>query len=119
MTSLIHALKSFQNGVCSKEELFDEVDQILKSGRANEAWLLKTLYEENTKVPLPEDVHGEVQGKIKKAAEVKNHPLDGDPAEVGGLPGVDQDESRTRLATSLFLNSSSSNEAGDAQAWPA
>ena len=119
MTSLIHALKSFQNGVCSKEELFDEVDQILKSERANEAWLLKTLNEENTKVPLPEDVHGEVQGKIKKAAEVKNHPLDGDPAEVGGLPGVDQDESRTRLATSLFPNSSSSNGAGDALAWPA
>ena len=116
MTSLIHALRSFQNGACSREQLFDEVDEILKSGRANEVWLLKTLNEENTKVPLPEDVHGKVQGKIEKAAEAKNQTLNGNPvAGVNGHPGVDQDDSRTRLATSLFLNSSGSSAADDAK----
>ncbi len=115
MTSLIHALRSFQDGACSREQLFDEVDEILKSGRANEAWLLKTLNEENTKVPLPEDIHDKVQGKIEKAAEAKSQTLNGNPvAGINGHPGVDQDDSRTRLATSLFLNSSGSSEADDA-----
>ena len=85
MASLVHALKSFQSGSLSKEELFAEVDQILQGGRANEAWLLETLKEENTKIPLPEDVHEQVQDRIEKSAAVKSRTQSGETH--GGVEG--------------------------------
>jgi serine/threonine protein kinase len=113
MVSLVNALKSFQSGSLSREELFAEVDQMLRGGRVNESWLLKTLEEENTKVPLPEDVHHVVHNRIEKAAEIKQGEKSG-----GAVPGVDgdqfvdPDESRTRLATSLYLHEAGSSDAG-------
>ena len=113
MVSLVNALKSFQSGSLSREELFAEVDQMLRGGRVNESWLLKTLEEENTKVPLPEDVHDVVHNRIEKAAEIKQGEKSG-----GAVPGVDgdqfvdPDESRTRLATSLYLHEAGSSDAG-------
>jgi len=113
MVSLVNALKSFQSGSLSREELFAEVDQILRGGRVNESWLLKTLEEENTKVPLPEDVREVVHTRIEKAAEIKQGDKNG-----AALPGgdsdqfVDPDESRTRLATSLYLNEAGSSDVG-------
>jgi hypothetical protein len=113
MVSLVNALKSFQSGSLSREELFAEVDQMLRGGRVNESWLLKTLEEENTKVPLPEDVHDVVHNRIEKAAEIKQGETSG-----GAVPGVDgdqfvdPDESRTRLATSLYLHETGSSDAG-------
>ena len=113
MVSLVNALKSFQSGSLSREELFAEVDQILRGGRVNESWLLKTLEEENTKVPLPEDVREVVHTRIERAAEIKQGDNNG--ADLPGLDGdqfVDPDESRTRLATSLYLNETGSSDAG-------
>ena len=113
MVSLVNALKSFQSGSLSREELFAEVDHMLLGGRVNESWLLKTLEEENTKVPLPEDVHDVVHNRIEKAAEIKQGEKSG-----GAVPGVDgdqfvdPDESRTRLATSLYLHEAGSSDAG-------
>ncbi|MEN8762967.1 MAG: serine/threonine-protein kinase [Thiogranum sp.] len=109
MVSLVNALKSFQSGSLSREELFAEVDQILRGGRVNERWLLKTLEEENTKVPLPEDVREVVHTRIEQAAEIRQ----GD--KIGAVPPgvdrdqfVDPDESRTRLATSLYQHEAGS-----------
>jgi len=95
MASLVNVLQSFHSGSLSREKLFSEVDQILASDRVNETWLLETLKEENTKVPLPEDVHAAVRGKIEQAALRKRRPA---------VPADDADASRTRLATSLFIN---------------
>jgi len=104
MVSLVNVLKSFQSGSLSREELFAEVDQILRGERVNESWLLKTLQEENTKVPLPEDVREVVHNRIEKAAEVKYGEKNGGVAVVDDDQFVDPDESRTRLATSLYQN---------------
>ena len=117
MVSLVNALKSFQSGSLSREELFAEVDQILRGERVNESWLLKTLEEENTKVPLPEDVREVVHNRIERAAEVKNggrarQALSGADSEAS----VDPDQSRTRLATSLFLNASEAPSGGAGKA---
>jgi len=112
MVSLVNALKSFQSGSLSREELFAEVDQILRGGRVNESWLLKTLEEENTKVPLPADVREVVHTRIERAAEIKQGDNNG--ADLPGLDGdqfVDPDESRTRLATSLYLNETGTSDA--------
>jgi predicted Ser/Thr protein kinase len=114
MVSLVNALNSFQSGSLSREELFAEVDQMLQGRRVNESWLLKTLEEENTKVPLPEDVHEVVHNRIENAAEIKRGEKSG--GAVPGLDGdqsVDPDESRTRLATSLYLNEAGSSGAGE------
>jgi serine/threonine protein kinase len=93
MASLAHALRSFRSGALSGDELFAEVDRILEGDRANAKWLLETLDEENTKVPLPPDIHQAVRSRIEQAA--------------GGSAGfVDPDLSRTRLATSLFVSPS-------------
>ena len=108
MVSLVNALKSFQSGSLSREELFAEVDQILRGGRVNESWLLKTLEEENTKVPLPEDVREVVHNRIERSAAEKSGVV---PPEVDADHFVDPDESRTRLATSLYLNEAGSSGA--------
>ncbi len=105
MASLVHALKSFQSGSMSKEELFAEVDRILGAGRVNEVWLLETLKEENTRIALPEDVHEEVQARIARSAATKNVQQNlGQHGEGGGHQPIDPDDSRTRMATSLFVN---------------
>lgn len=112
MVSLVRALRSFQSGVLSKEDLFAEVDQILEGGRADEGVLLETLEEENTKVPLPDDVHHQVQGKIEKAAETRHMRNSEVPAAEDE---ADPDQSRTRLATSMFFNGTTSTDARDAK----
>jgi len=113
MVSLVNALNSFQSGSLSREELFAEVDRMLRGGRVNESWLLKTLEEENTKIPLPEDVREVVHNRIERAAEIKQGGKTGGAVpEVGGDPFVDPDESRTRLATSLYLHEARSTDAG-------
>jgi serine/threonine protein kinase len=121
MVSLVNALKSFQSGSLSREELFAQVDQILRGERVNESWLLKTLEEENTKVPLPEDVREVVHNRIERAAEVKNGEKNGGVASaLASDQLVDSDESRTRLATSLYLNEvGGSPQAGKAVRSPA
>jgi serine/threonine protein kinase len=87
----------------SRERLIDEVDRILAGGRANATWLLETLEEENTKVPLPADVHAEVRGRIEQAAQHREALNDDGPvAPAGQQSDEDPDASRTRLATSLF-----------------
>ena len=105
MVSLVNALKSFQSGSLSREELFAEVEQMLQGGRVNESWLLRTLEEENTKVPLPEDGCEVVHSRIERAAEIKQGKHSGG-AEPGldGNQFVDPDQSRTLLATSLYQN---------------
>jgi serine/threonine protein kinase len=109
MVSLVNALKSFQSGSLSREELFAEVDQILRGGRVNERWLLKTLEEENTKVPLPEDVREVVHTRIEQAAEIRQGDKIGAvPPGVDSDQFVDPDESRTRLATSLYQHEAGS-----------
>ncbi|MEA2078349.1 MAG: protein kinase [Pseudomonadota bacterium] len=113
MVSLVNVLRSFQTGSLSRDELFAEVDQILQGGRVNESWLLKTLEEENTKVPLPEDIREVVHNRIERAAEIKQGNKNGGvESGVNGDQFVDPDESRTRLATSLYLNEAGSSDAG-------
>jgi predicted Ser/Thr protein kinase len=98
MASFAHALRSFQSGALSQEQLFAEVDRILEDGRGDEAWLLETLDQENTKVPLPADVHEAVRGRIERAAGSKENAQAGSPE----VDSDDPDASRTRLATRFF-----------------
>lgn len=118
MPSLVHVIRSFQSGAMSRDELFAEVDLILQDGRANEAVLLETLDKENTKVPLPADVHERVQDKIAKAANSRE-PVQR-AAEHTGSPEInDPDNSRTRMATSLFVDdpAAESNGNNDVKDW--
>jgi len=112
MASLVRALRSFQSGSLSREELFAEVDHILEGGRSDEAILMETLEDENTKVPLPDDVHDQVQDKIEKAAATRNKM---NSAAMEGEGELDPDQSRTRLATSLFFNGAPASGADDAK----
>jgi predicted Ser/Thr protein kinase len=99
MASFAHALRSFRSGSLSQEQLYAEVDRILQDGRRDEGWLLETLDEENTKVPLPPSVHDAVKQRIERAAQDK-------AASAGeaqtGAGYADPDVSRTQLATRFF-----------------
>jgi serine/threonine protein kinase len=119
MVSLVNALRSFQSGALSREELFAEVDQILQGGRVNESWLLRTLEEENTKIPLPEDIRKVVHNRIEKAAEIKQvqtGAASGQEAEPDQF--VDPDSSQTMLATSLYVKEGGSEDTGKAKVSP-
>ena len=119
MVSLVNALRSFQSGALSREELFAEVDQILQGGRVNESWLLKTLEEENTKVPLPEDIRKVVHNRIEKAAEIKQakRGAGSEPVEESDEL-VDPDSSQTMLATSLYVREGGGQDSGKATVSP-
>lgn len=97
MASFAHALRSFRSGDLSPEEFIAEVDRILSSNRTDEAWLLETLDKEHTRVPLPKDVHDAVRRRIEDAAH--SRPAGG---ANSGDTVVEEDLSRTQLATSLF-----------------
>ncbi len=113
MVSLVNALRSFQSGALSREELYAEVDQILQNGRVNESWLLKTLEEENTKVPLPEDIREVVHSRIEKAAQIKEARQTRASEQAASDDRLtDPDASRTMLATSLYVNDGASADAG-------
>jgi predicted Ser/Thr protein kinase len=97
MASFAHALKSFSSGSLSQDELYAEVERILADGRGDETWLLETLDEENTRVPLPEEVHAAVKSRIEQAAADKRQK-----SQAGGDThdaAADPDISQTRLAT--------------------
>jgi serine/threonine protein kinase len=111
MASLVHVLRSFQSGALTEDELFSEVDNILESGRADEEYLLETLNEEDTKVPLPMDVHMQVQTRIEESAANKER------TSGNGMSADDPDHSRTQIATSLFLNTEPDAGAGETQEW--
>ena len=111
MASLAHVLRSFQSGTLTEDELFSEVDNILESGRADREYLLETLNEENTKVPLPGDVRRQVQTRIEESAGNKEQ------TSGNGMSADDPDHSRTKMATSLFHNSSPDAGAGKTQEW--
>ena len=119
MPSLVHVIRSFQSGSMSRDELFAKVDLILEDGRADEAVLLETLDKENTKVPLPADVHERMQEKIEKAAHGRE-PVQKSAEQTGAAEIDDADNSRTRLATSLFVSSppATSTGNGGAKDWP-
>ncbi len=115
MASLAQSIRSFRSGQLSREELFAEVDRILTAGRADETWLLQSLAEENTRTPLPSDIHDAVKQRIEFSAQNKQEHESGKEeadVEYGGF--VDPDQSRTLLATSVFnevRSSTSENQA--------
>ncbi len=115
MASFSHALRSFRSGALSQQQLFAELDRILEDGRGDEAWLLQTLDEENTKVPLPADVHQAVRNRIEQAAD-KRH-ADGQAPGADDDEFIDPDASRTRLATQFFADNSEASQAGNVAAF--
>ncbi len=94
MASLAQALRSFRSGALTREGLLAELERILADGRADGMWLLNALDEENTRLPLPPDVHDAVKRRIKQASN--------DVSPMSGHDVADQDVSRTHLATGLF-----------------
>ncbi len=109
MASFAHALRSYRSGALSQEQLFAEVDRILGDGRGDEAWLLRTLDDENTKLPLPAEVHQAVRSRIEQAADIKQRAQQA-PA-MAGEAFVDPDASRTHLATQFFASGSETAQA--------
>jgi predicted Ser/Thr protein kinase len=97
MASFAHALRSFSSGALSGDQLIAEVERILADGRGDETWLLETLDEEHTRMPLPVEVHAAVKRRIKESADAKRHGAEARVAVGGDF--VDADASRTRLAT--------------------
>jgi predicted Ser/Thr protein kinase len=97
MASFAHALKSFSSGTLSQDQLIAEVERILADGRGDETWLLETLEEEHTRVPLPREVHTAVKRRIEASADAKRQSAEARVATGGDL--VDPDVSRTHLAT--------------------
>jgi len=111
MASFAHALKSFRSGDLPQDELIAEVERILADGRGDETWLLETLDEEHTRVPLPAEVHAKVKHLIEQSAHAKRQGADGD-----GI--ADPDASRTCLATQLVGAGEQLQSAASAQAGP-
>jgi predicted Ser/Thr protein kinase len=71
MASFAHALRSFSSGSLSRDQLISEVERILTDGRSDENWMLETLAEEHTRVPLPAEVHAAVKRRIEESAKKK------------------------------------------------
>ena len=115
MASFSHALRSFRSGALSQQQLFAELDRILEDGRGDEAWLLQTLDEENTKVPLPADVHQAVRRRIEQAADKRRDDRQALRAEDDA--SIDPDASRTRLATQFFADNSEPPQTGNVAAF--
>jgi predicted Ser/Thr protein kinase len=99
MASFAHAVRSFHSGALSREEFLAEVDRILEGGRAQAGWLLKTLDEENTRTPLPPDVHSVVKTRLEMAARDSQANGGNGAGAHPDLQGDDPEPSRTRLAT--------------------
>lgn len=97
MASFAHALKSFSSGSLSQDQLYAEVERILADGRGDENWLLETLDEENTRVPLPAEVHAAVKSRIEQAAAEKR--LKQQAGGQGQEATADPDISHTHVAT--------------------
>ncbi|MGD8843337.1 MAG: serine/threonine-protein kinase, partial [Gammaproteobacteria bacterium] len=97
MASFAHALKSFSSGSLSQDQLYAEVERILADGRGDENWLLETLDEENTRVPLPAEVHAAVKSRIEQAAADKR--LKQRAGGQGPEATADFDISQTHVAT--------------------
>ncbi len=90
-----------------------EVERILADGRGDETWLLETLDEENTRAPLPAEVHLAVKHRIEQAAELKKRSQEASAAADGPDADLaDPDASRTRLATQFFADGSDAPDAG-------
>ena len=91
------------------------MERILEDGRGDETWLLETLHEEHTRLPLPAEVHEAVKRRIEASAESKRQGAEA-RATVGG-EFVDPDASRTRLATQFLADPAQHQApAGDARA---
>jgi predicted Ser/Thr protein kinase len=126
MASFAHALKSFRSGAFSEDQLIAELERILADGRGDETWLLETLDEEHTRVPLPDKVHAAVKQRIEQSAVAKRRRPEG-PDAVGSEVAdpdaadsnvADPDASRTRLATQFFGDARQVQCGGAAQAAP-
>ncbi len=94
MASFAHALRSFNGGELSAEQLIAELERILRDGRGDVDWLLQTLAEEHTRVPLPDDIHAVIKQRIEEAA--KHRPRHENWADLVG-DFQDTDASRTCL----------------------
>jgi predicted Ser/Thr protein kinase len=106
MASFAQTLRTFHSGGISTDGLLAEIEQILKSDRADEQWLLSVLEKEHTQVPLPKDVHDMVRQRIVDAADKKASQSDASgplkkPSDVDPSIFIDKDVSRTQLATSF------------------
>ncbi len=87
MTSFAGALKSFEQGSCSKHELLAQLDATLADGKADTTRLLQVLDERHAAQPLPEDIYPALKSRILNA-------IDQAAAGAGGgwrpRPGFDE-----------------------------
>lgn len=93
MASFTHVLESFRSGRLSKTELFEEVGQIIEHKKSDASWLLSTLDEQETRPPFTPEIQVELRQRIQMLASQSGDGLES---------VIDEDFSRTQLATKLF-----------------
>ena len=93
MASFTHVLESFRSGRLSKTELFEEVGLILEHRQSDASWLLSTLDEQDTQPPFTPEIQTELRQRIQVLAS---------QSDDGQESAIDEDFSRTQLATKLF-----------------
>ena len=64
MTEFVQLLRSFGNGLLTRDQLLAEVDRQLAAGRTDAVTMLALLDEEHARIGLPKAVHGAVARKI-------------------------------------------------------
>lgn len=95
MASFTHVLESFRNGRLSKTELFAEVGQIIEHKQSDPSWLLSTLDEQETIPPFTPEIQVELRQQIQNLVSQNDNAQ-------GQSPAINEDFSRTQLATKLF-----------------
>ena len=96
MMSVPDALRAYQRGELTFQELLAEIDRIVADGRADPQSMLAALAEEGLAIALPSEVRDAVGRRIEEAAAARASRLDGDvlsgatgPGATGGEPYVD------------------------------
>ena len=97
MVSFARALREYQQGARSEQDLFAGLDEALNDQRADPESLLATLDDQHTADPLPSALLGALRSRILEAP-------------TSGAEGDAEDLEATELATSLFSSQPAADE---------
>jgi serine/threonine protein kinase len=103
VASFAQTLKSYQTGSLSRAELFATLDRIITDEQADMPWLLQILDQEQSNTALPQEIYQAIRQKIMEAKDKKmDQRIPQAKSQDGGPDFIDEDLSRTQLATSFF-----------------
>jgi eukaryotic-like serine/threonine-protein kinase len=73
MENLANAIRQFQSGALGRAEFFAQLDRMLAASPQGAGALLEALNQAHARAPLPAEVYAEVEQRIARALEARQH----------------------------------------------